>query len=810
MADPPVSNDEQPDPPNGLGHAPPDKDATIDAASDASFLSELQSAWDNHGQSHASEEPIIEGYEIQRELNRGGQGVVYEAMQIATHRRVALKVLLHGAWASPRQRLRFEREAELAAALTHPDIVSVWDSGVTESGCGWIAMEFVDGKPLHEWLDAHASEHTATRRRHIAGLIARIAEATAAAHRRGIIHRDLKPANILVDQAGCPHVLDFGLAKPLVAEDWSGSEAVTAAGEFMGTFAYAAPEQVSGDPDAVDARTDVWALGVILYESLLGQPPLALDGGLSDIVSAIKDAHITPPRSIDPMIDRDLETMLLRALDGDPDRRTAGPGDLAKDLRHWLAGEAIEARRDDQWYVAGKFLRRHWLAVSGAALAISVLIGFAVTMWVMYDQATEANNRFRSTLSMTWDVLATADAENPDQPLAASNLSEMMQRWSSILESELEQYPEIAAQMQLAVGRTLMGRGRLDEAQVAFAAAAQGIDLDQPSLEAAELLHEMGRLHYKQATWNQAVEAYRTALTYRRALLGIHEDTATSWHHLGAALRFVGALEEGRDALAAAVHMRRALLETASDAATRQRLHLAVANGLNSIAVALSTHQPEIALPLLVEALDLMLAEGIDESADWRIASLRHNIGMCMVSLNRLDEAGPMLAQALQVKMQQGNVLQIANTQFELARLALHQGNLHEATNQLTRAINAQRTALPNTHPVRMRSALLDIELAIELNQLDQASVMLAKLGTISEHTRDYCKGLLAMAQSDPSTADGLLQRSYRGYAAAHGPTSPAARRAARAISLLWAKDDPATSTTWHDRSIVLEPLPRN
>ena len=810
MADLPPSNDEQLAPPGGPDDPPPDKDATIDASSDDSFLSELQNAWAGHGNAHTGEEPVIEGYEIQRELSRGGQGVVYEAMQVATHRRVALKVLLHGAWASARQRLRFEREAELAAALTHPDIVSVWDSGVTESGCGWIAMEFVDGKPLHKWLDAHAPQRAATRRRHIAGLIARIAEATAAAHRRGIIHRDLKPANILVDDTGAPHVLDFGLAKPIVAEDWSGSEAVTAAGEFMGTFAYAAPEQVSGDPDAVDARTDVWALGVMLYESLLGQPPLNLEGGLSDIVAAIKDAQITPPRSIDPTIDRDLETMLLRALDGDPDRRTAGPGDLARDLRHWLAGEPIEARRDDHWYVAGKFLRRHWLAVSGAALSVAALVGFAITMWVLYDQATQANNRLRSTLSMTGEVVATADAENPDQPLAASNLSEMMQRWSLILESELEQYPEIAAEMQLAVGRTLMGRGRLDEASNAFLAAAHGIDLEQPSLEAAELLHEMGRLHYKQATWDQAVEAYRTALTYRQALLGIHEDTATSWHHLGAALRFVDALEEGRKALKAAVEMRRTLLNTAGDADTRQRLRLAIANGLNSIAVALSTHQPEVALPLLVEALDLMLAEGIDESADWRIASLRHNIGMCMVSLDRFDQAGPVLTQALDVKTQQGNPLQIANTQFELARLALRQGNLAEATNQLDHAINAQRTALPNTHPVRMRSALLEIELTIGLNQLDRAAAMLTELGPISEQTRDYCRGLLAMAKDDVSAADGLLQRSYRRYAQAHGPTSPVARRAARAIALLWAKDDPATSTMWHDRSIVLEPLPTN
>jgi tetratricopeptide (TPR) repeat protein len=353
----------------------------------------------------------------------------------------------------------------------------------------------------------------------------------------------------------------------------------------------------------------------------------------------------------------------------------------------------------------------------------------------------------------------------------------------------------------------LLGRGRLDEAGDAFFAAAQGIDLEHATLEAAELLHEMGRLHYKQATWDQAVKAYRISLAYRLALLGTHEDTATSWHHLGATLRFVGELKPGREALLAAVQMRRDLLEAAPDDSTRQRLRLAIANGLNSIAVALSTHKPEVAKGLFAEALEVMLSEGVDESADWRIASLRHNIGMCMVSLNQLDRASPMLMQALTVKKRQGNLLQIANTQFELARLAMRRGDLPSAQRWLGQAMDAQRGSLPPSHPVRIRSALLEIEVAIARDELAQAQSLLQSIGTVSDQARDFARGLIAQAQDDVTLADGLLRRAHRAFAQAHGESSPSARKVAQALALLWTQRDNDAAAFWQDKCVIHDVL---
>ncbi|MHC4427001.1 MAG: serine/threonine-protein kinase, partial [Planctomycetota bacterium] len=223
----------------------------------------------------------IPGYEVIEELHRGGQGVVYKARQLATKRVVALKVLLSGVFATSRQRLRFEREIDLVSALSHPGIVTVYDSGVTPGGRHWFAMEFVDGRPL----DDHLRDRRAVLSlRDLLGLFETVCSAVAYAHQRGVIHRDLKPGNILVDERGRPRVVDFGLAKPVDPEVAPEAATVTVAGGFLGTLAYASPEQAAGDPNAVDVRSDVYCLGVILYEMLCGEYPYDVSGALSGIL----------------------------------------------------------------------------------------------------------------------------------------------------------------------------------------------------------------------------------------------------------------------------------------------------------------------------------------------------------------------------------------------------------------------------------------------------------------------------------------------------------------------------------------------
>lgn len=360
--------------------------------------------------SSAGPEHAIDGYDIHETIARGSQGIVYHATQRATKRAVAIKVLLGGKFATQRQRIRFEREVELAAALRHPNIVTYFDSGTTVDGRRFCVMEFVNGKPLHEYLQEQADASSRPMPRDVLALFLKICSAVAYAHQRGVIHRDLKPANILIDASGEPRVVDFGLARTLEAIGHVREPTVTHAGEFAGTFAYASPEQTMGGHAEVDVRSDVYSLGVILFEMLTASLPYKTDGPLSGVIKAICEQPPLSPSALRRDVDHELETILLKTLSKSPERRYQSVGALMRDLQHHLAGEPIDAKRDSRWYMLRKTVHRHRYAASVVVFVVILLTAFSILMSVAYQRASLA------------EAVAAARSDELAESLSRSNI----------------------------------------------------------------------------------------------------------------------------------------------------------------------------------------------------------------------------------------------------------------------------------------------------------------------------------------------------------------------------------------------------
>lgn len=667
------------------------------------------------------------GYELQREIHRGAQGAVYRAVQKSTGKSVALK-LLHGhALGGPLERARFEREMRALAALQHPNIVAIHDGG-SHDGRFFLVMDYIAGQPLDAYM--------AGRRRSIRetlDLFIAICDAVNAAHVRGIIHRDLKPANVRVDEAGRPFVLDFGLAK--LMDDASGngdqalSQPMTQTGQFLGTLPWAAPEQAAGSPSRIDIRTDVYSLGVLLYHMLTGKLPYAVGGPMKQALEAILHSPPAALRGLRREIDDELETIALKCLSKESDRRYQTAGELARDLRRYLAGEAIEAKRDSGWYRARVFLRRNRWPVGGAVAFVLVLLGafgFSLAQWraavrdrdraalaekqeeQARQRAESHNHKLQRVNRFVQDLLAGADPHAlPTDEVSARTLLDNASR--DIEAGELRDQPEVEAAVRTTVGRAYTTLGRYDTAGVHLETALRLVE--QMAVPDAILLGDAlsALAHLRIAT--QEVEAAeslaRRALAARQAAYGnAHEEVAAAWDTLGEALYAAGRHGEGAEAMRHAVATFRAALGERDP-----QVAAAVAR------LAMHAHDPTESAELLKQAVGQFEQVGELRNMDYgmalsNLAQMQH-LGRAYADA----EANYLRAVAVFRDVFGGPNLYVLNTLDNLTLLCLQSGNSARALETTIESLEAARTLFGEDSP---RTAQALIQMATACRRLGQ------------------------------------------------------------------------------------------
>ncbi|ANM30790.1 serine/threonine-protein kinase [Moorena bouillonii] len=513
-------------------------------------------------------------YRILQSLGRGAYGEVYLAEQAEPTRPVALKVLRSEA-ADADARARLVHEARTLARLEHDGIARVYEAGRFDPAGGrvldvdepggepFIAMQYVEGTSIVD----HTGERGLSIRERLQ-LVARVAEAVQHAHQRGVLHRDLKPANILVDGNGRPVVVDFGIAR------WVDPELQvtrrTEVGELLGTLPYMSPEQVRADPEALDTRSDVYSLGVVLYELLAGELPHSFERtSIPEMLRRIAEEVPQPLSRKVASLDDDIERIVAKALAKDKGERYEGMNEFAGDLRRFLAGEPIQARPPSVRYLLVRYAATHRpLVAAVAAGLVALLIGLAgTTYWAVRAQRAQARAEQQAAArsevaEFLVELFAAARPENAQGESVSART--LLDRGQERIEQELAGQPEVRASLQDAMGRAYWKLGLPGEAlplvEEAFAQRLERFGHDHP--DTLEARSSVGVMLWESGDYEGAEPVLTEVLAARRRVLGSrHPDTLSSLNNLGLMHMARGRHDDARDVFDESLRLRREVFD---------------------------------------------------------------------------------------------------------------------------------------------------------------------------------------------------------------------------------------------------------
>lgn len=574
----------------------------------------------------------LPGYEVLEELGRGGMGVVYRARQVSLNRLVALKMIRSASLADAKQLARFNLEAESLAQLQHPNIVQVFETGQHQD-MPYLSMEYVPGVTLASEMEARTFSP-----QHTAALVEKLARAMFSAHGRGILHRDLKPSNVLLAADGEPKITDFGMAKRVGSESH-----LTVDHTVMGTPSYMPPEQAQGRLAAIGPRSDVYALGAILYEMLTGRPPFRGTTPLETIQQVIQREPVAP-RSLNARIPRDLETICLKCLSKQPANRYETAADLADDLRRLQRDEPILARRIGRLGRGWRWCRRNpALSATMALTCLAMLAGTAGVAWQSrqaHRARSLAQQQFRrykaessEKLSLIQDLMERVPEDQRAQDQRLQSAVAAYESWLAEEPSDAAAQTSYAealfrvAEIRRRIGQFDRAAEMYLKARLRYQQLAAASPADPTSLQKlAETLTGLGESYRDGGQLQEAIEAYDESLEYHAKFATRSQpdafqdaDTARALYSRALALRLLNRTAEAEQDLRQSIELlERSLSALPQEAAFRQGL---ARSRINLGILLRATARPNDAHREYLAAIDLLtgLEQQHPQNADYRL-----------------------------------------------------------------------------------------------------------------------------------------------------------------------------------------------